>query len=42
MQYTVLGKTGLNISRMGCGGIPIQKIDPEGVMLSPSRVISTF
>ena len=30
MQYRVLGKTGLNISRMGCGGIPIQKIDPDG------------
>lgn len=30
MQYTVLGKTGLKISRMGFGGIPIQKIDPEG------------
>jgi len=25
-----LGKTGLRISRMGFGGIPIQKIDPEG------------
>ena len=30
MQYTVLGKTGLKISRMGFGGIPIQKIDAEG------------
>ena len=27
MQYVTLGKTGLNISRMGFGGIPIQKID---------------
>ena len=27
MQYRVLGKTGLKISRMGFGGIPIQKID---------------
>ena len=30
MQYRILGKTGLNISRMGFGGIPIQKIDAEG------------
>ena len=30
MQYVTLGKTGLNISRMGFGGIPIQKIDAEG------------
>lgn len=30
MEYRVLGKTGLNISRMGFGGIPIQKIDAEG------------
>ena len=30
MEYTVLGKTGLKISRMGFGGIPIQKIDEEG------------
>ena len=30
MEYTVLGKTGLKISRMGFGGIPIQRIDAEG------------
>jgi len=30
MEYRVLGKTGLNISRMGFGGIPIQRIDAEG------------
>lgn len=30
MEYRVLGKTGLNISRMGFGGIPIQRIDEEG------------
>lgn len=29
MEYTVLGKTGLQISRMGFGGIPIQKVDAE-------------
>ena len=30
MEYTVLGKTGLQISRLGFGGIPIQRIDAEG------------
>ena len=27
MEYTILGKTGLRVSRMGFGGIPIQKVD---------------
>ena len=27
MQYTILGKTGLKIARLGFGGIPIQRID---------------
>ena len=30
MEYKIFGKTGLNISRLGFGGIPIQKIDAEG------------
>ena len=30
MEYRMLGKTGLKISRLGLGGIPIQKIDGEG------------
>ena len=30
MEYRILGKTGLHISRMGFGGIPIQRIDAEG------------
>ena len=29
MQYRTLGKTGLKISALGFGGIPIQRIDPE-------------
>ena len=29
MEYRTLGKTGLNISRLGFGGIPIQKVDAE-------------
>ena len=30
MEYRILGKTGLHISRLGFGGIPIQKIDAAG------------
>ena len=30
MKYKVLGKTGLEVSQMGFGGIPIQKIDAAG------------
>ena len=30
MEYRILGKTGLKISRLGLGGIPIQKIDKDG------------
>ena len=30
MEYRILGKTGLKVSRMGFGGIPIQRIDAEG------------
>lgn len=29
MEYRVLGKTGLKISRLGLGGIPIQRVDAE-------------
>ena len=30
MEYRILGKTGLKISRLGFGGIPIQRIDAKG------------
>lgn len=30
MEYRELGRTGLKISRLGLGGIPIQRIDAEG------------
>ena len=30
MEYRELGRTGLKISRLGFGGIPIQRIDEEG------------
>ena len=33
MEYTTLGKTGLRISRMGFGGIPIQKVDVQAVRI---------
>lgn len=30
MKYNILGKTGLKVSHLGFGGIPIQRIDAEG------------
>lgn len=30
MEYRILGKTGLRVSQIGFGGIPIQRIDAEG------------
>ncbi len=38
MQYTTLGKTGLKISRIGFGGIPIQRIDKEGTRVLMKRL----
>lgn len=32
MKYVTLGKTGLKVSRLGFGGIPIQRIDAEGTV----------
>ena len=40
MEYRILGKTGLKISRLGLGGIPIQKIDAEGTRALISDLIS--
>ena len=39
MEYRVLGKTGLKISRMGFGGIPIQRIDEEGTKALMHRLM---
>ena len=39
MEYRILGKTGLKISRMGFGGIPIQKIDAEGTKVLMHRLL---
>ena len=41
MEYRILGKTGLKISRLGFGGIPIQKIDAEGTKNLIGELISS-
>ena len=40
MEYKILGNTGLKISRLGFGGIPIQKIDAEGTKKLIDELIS--
>ena len=35
MEYITLGKTGLRVSRMGFGGIPIQKVDASVTHAQP-------
>ena len=40
MEYRILGKTGLKISRLGFGGIPIQKIDAEGTKKLIDKLIN--
>ena len=39
MEYRTLGKTGLQISRLGFGGIPIQKIDAQGTKVLIDELI---
>ena len=39
MEYRTLGKTGLKISRLGFGGIPIQRIDAEGTKLLMHKLV---
>ena len=39
MEYRTLGKTGLKVSRMGCGGIPIQRIDADGTKVLMHRLL---
>ena len=39
MEYRILGKTGLQISRLGFGGIPIQKIDAKGTRVLIDELI---
>lgn len=38
MEYTMLGSTGLRISRMGFGGIPIQKVDARATRALMERL----
>lgn len=38
MQYTTLGKTGLRISRLGFGGIPIQRVDAKTTRILLERL----
>lgn len=40
MEYRALGNTGLRISRLGFGGIPIQKIDAEGTKTLVHELLS--
>ena len=39
MEYLVLGKTGLKISRLGFGGIPIQRIDAAGTKVLMQKLL---
>ena len=39
MEYRTLGKTGLHISRLGFGGIPIQRIDAEGTKVLMHKLV---
>ena len=39
MEYRVLGKTGLKISNLGFGGIPIQRIDAEGTKVLMHKLL---
>ena len=38
MEYITLGKTGMKVSRMGFGGIPIQRIDAAGTRTLMERL----
>ncbi|MDD2481868.1 MAG: aldo/keto reductase [Lutispora sp.] len=41
MQYNLLGKTGMNVSRIGFGGIPIQHVGEDEVNKIISKCIET-
>ena len=39
MDYRILGKTGLKVSSMGFGGIPIQRIDAESTKILMEKLV---
>ena len=39
MEYRILGKTGLKVSTMGLGGIPIQRIDAAGTRILIEKLV---
>jgi len=39
MEYRILGKTGLKVSMMGLGGIPIQRIDASGTRILIEKLV---
>ena len=39
MEYRILGKTGLKVSMMGLGGIPIQRIDAAGTRILIEKLV---
>lgn len=39
MEYRILGKTGLRVSRLGFGGIPIQRVDAEATRVLLHRAM---
>lgn len=39
MEYRILGKTGLKVSSMGFGGIPIQRIDAAGTKVLMEKLV---
>ncbi len=41
MEYRELGRTGLKISRLGFGGIPIQRIDAEGTKVLMQQLVGS-
>ena len=38
MEYRILGKTGLKVSKLGFGGIPIQRIDAAGTRIMMEKL----
>ena len=39
MEYKILGKTGLKVSKLGFGGIPIQRIDAAGTRVLMEKLV---